>query len=81
MGDNYETLDTYQNVNPPPIPAKSNEQSPLIEVSPLPDPESDLLKSRTDLYSKKFAAESKHYLIVSILLLHMEPNLLVEFAN
>lgn len=63
MGDKYEILDAYQNNAIPSTPAASDVPPGISppDTTPLPDPEPELLKSTTDLYSKKFETGSKQY--------------------
>ncbi|KAL3995631.1 hypothetical protein ACH3XW_26635 [Acanthocheilonema viteae] len=66
MGDKYEVLDVYQNNAVPAVPAASNVSpsgSPAGDITPLLDPEVELLKSSTDLYTRKFEPESGQFLL------------------
>lgn len=57
MGDKYEVLNMYQNA--PATPARSTSGSPAADITPLVDPEAELLRTNTDLSTKKFKSESR----------------------
>ncbi|CAG9529780.1 unnamed protein product [Cercopithifilaria johnstoni] len=59
MGDKYEVLNAHQNDATAAIPHASLSGSPAADVTPLLDPEAELLKSTTDLCTKKFESEKE----------------------
>lgn len=73
MGDAYEPLGAFQNEMPPPAPAMPTAVVPPPPPPPPeppapPDPEAELLRSSTDLTTKKIEPESKWYCAVFTLL-------------
>ncbi|VDK81476.1 unnamed protein product [Litomosoides sigmodontis] len=65
MGDKYEVLNKCKNDATRGIstaPDVLHAGSPVVDVTPLLDPEVDLLKSTTDHDAKKFPSESGHFL-------------------